>query len=82
MSSEAIIKTVVDGVEIEGVVTRHSNYDFTVTMTKPSDGITGGSHIPFFARRYDFDGEYGERRILEVLRELYEQGNPRSPVNA
>jgi len=73
MSSEAKIKTVVDGVEIEGVVTR-SRFDFFLTMTEPFKGLVGGSHIPMFARRYDFDGELGDQRILEVLRDIYEQG--------
>ena len=74
LSSGAIVKTVLDGVEVEGVVSRHSNYDFTVTMTKPFKGLTGGSHIPCFARRYDFDGEYGDQRISEVLKGLYDGG--------
>ena len=73
MTSNNIIKTAVDGTAVEGVVIR-SRFEFSVTMTKPHKGLTSGSHIPFFARRYDFDGKSGDQRILEVLGRLFEQG--------
>ena len=78
MSRKYTVKTIVDGVEVEGEVIR-SRFDFTVIMTKPFKGLTGGSHIPMIlrlhevdGRPYVFDGAYGDRRILEILRELYE----------
>ena len=74
MERQRIVQMVVGGTEVEGVVTFSSLYDIDLVMTKPFPGLKGELHIPFFARRYSFEGEYGERRIREILLELYEQG--------
>ena len=74
-SSTSTIKTLIEGVEVEAVVVR-SKFAFTVKVTSPFKGKESfGPHIPFFLRPFhSFDGEYGDQRILEVLRSLYEQG--------
>ena len=74
MNSERTVKIVINNNEVEGVVTHRSQFDFFVTITKPFQNISGGAHIPFFARRYTFDGAYGDGRILETLRGLYQRG--------
>lgn len=69
MNSIKPIKMVIEDTEVEAVVTR-SRYEISVAMTKPASGLAGGSHIPLFGRRYDFDGVYGERRIVEILEDM------------
>ena len=75
MNTENVVKLMIDNLEVEGTVTHLSASDFDVQIIKPFKNISGGSHIPYFARpHYSFEGEYGKKRILETLRDLYVLG--------
>jgi hypothetical protein len=75
------IRTVVDGVEVEGeIVSLHKN-DISVVITSPVTGLGTGLHVPHFAMDQQnwlatSDGgpltERGQRKAEELLRELYE----------
>lgn len=73
---ENIIKTEIDGVEVEAKVCHRSSRDFQIEITKPYQSIQGGLHIPHFSGgRFSFDGEYGDQRILHELNRLYGLGS-------
>ena len=76
MNRKYLIKTVVDGIEVEAAVCR-SKFYFTVAITKPFKGKeTCGPHIPYFLRSFrSFDGEHGDNCVLELLRRLYSEQN-------
>jgi hypothetical protein len=70
-----IIKTIIDGIEVEGEVLHRDSGDFTVVITKPFQNIKGGLHIPYFSRPYhSFDGAYGDNSLLDALSGIYEIG--------
>lgn len=71
-----VVEICIDGVQVEGRVTHRTSADFRVEIVKPYCNLSGGSHIPYFARsRKSFAGEYGDEKIKEELQELYTLGN-------
>ena len=72
MTDKDVIKMVVDNTEVEGVITLRNTNCFEVTITKPYVNISRGSCIPAIARQhYNFDGKYGDGRLLETLEDIF-----------
>jgi uncharacterized membrane protein len=66
-----VVKLLINGIEVEGIVIR-TLYDFNIKIVKPYKNLSGGLHIPHFAREHmSFKGEYGDKRIRDLLKELY-----------
>ncbi len=67
---------IIDGVEVEYTILHRCSNDFELQITKPFQNITGGLYIPNFARaHHSFKGEYGDKRILDVLNNVYGLGS-------
>ena len=70
--SKEIVKTTIDGVEVECEILHRSAGDFGIEIIKPFQNITCGLHIPYFSRsRCSFIGESGDMRIVETLHNIY-----------
>ena len=70
------ISIIIGEVKVEGRIVHHTSRDIDIEITKPYKNLSTGSHIPYFAMAYrSFDGVYGEKRMKELLNELYEIGN-------
>jgi len=70
-----IISMLIDGIEVQGKIIYRSPQDINVEITRPYKNLITGSHIPYFAMGvHNFKGEYGDKRALEFLKELYEIG--------
>jgi len=75
MDDKKIVKMLIDDIEVEGIVSHRCSCDFTIKIIKPFQNISRGSHIPCFSRAHmTFDGDYGDKIILETLRCLYTLG--------
>ena len=62
----------IDGIEVEYKVLHRVSNDFEIEITKPFQNISGGLHIPYFARaHHSFDGKSGDEQILYVLNNVY-----------
>jgi hypothetical protein len=71
-----IVKTEIDGTEVECRVCHRSSRDFEIEITRPFQGLQGGLHIPYFsASKQSFDGKHGDERILQELNHLYGLGS-------
>ena len=65
----------VDGTKILGEVTYRSEADIVIRITEPFQGLTHGSHIPYFSRPVNsFLTEYGDKMAENLLKYLYELG--------
>ena len=74
MNEDEVVKILIDDIEIEGTASRLSG-DYGVTIIKPYCNLSGGCHIPYFARGlYTYEGDYGDASIRETLKELYTLG--------
>jgi len=70
-----VVKILIDDIEVEGIVTHRSAGDYGVVITKPFCNLTGGSHVPYFARSHcSFEGDYGDASIRATLKKLYTLG--------
>ncbi len=71
------ITIIANDIEIIGVIKYHTSSDYTVEITQPFQNLSGGTHIPYFARAYtpDLTGEYGNHRMALELYGLYRLGN-------
>lgn len=74
MSSEKTkIKILVDEVAVEGQIIHRSAADIIIKITNPFENLTTGRHIPNFGRPYSsFEGEYGDERAKDLLKDLYD----------
>lgn len=64
----------IDGVTVIGLYEK-SRCELDVYITGPFHWLTGGSHIPYFARgKFNFEGEYGDSRAKDILAKLYRLG--------
>jgi hypothetical protein len=75
MKEDEVVKILIDDIEVEGIVTHRSSGDYGVIIIKPFCNLSGGCHIPYFARGlYNYEGEYGDASIKATLKELYTMG--------
>ena len=76
MSTGQEICIFVDRKKITGVITFRCESDISVRITSPYDGLTGGLHIPYFARAYSsFRGKHGDETALDLLKKLETLGS-------
>jgi hypothetical protein len=69
------IKSTVNNIEIQGEITHRSAGDISVEILRPFKNISGGQHIPSFARAIkSFEGSYGDEVAETLLTELYDIG--------
>jgi len=74
MSEEEVVKILIDDIEVEGRASRSSG-NYGVAIIKPYCNLSGGCHIPGFARaHYSYEGDYGDASIRATLEELYTLG--------
>ena len=75
MKNDKIVKTVIDGTEVEGIITHWSSSDIGVRIYKPYQNISGDCHIPCFARSFhSFDGDDGDYEAKRILEDLFRMG--------
>ena len=75
MNDDKRVRTLIDNIEVEGLVTYRSSYDYRIKIIKPFQNISGGLHIACFARENaTFKGVHGDECILSTLEELYALG--------
>lgn len=66
-----IIKTSVDGVDIEGHMDG-SSFDVKITITKPFKNMTQSWYTQYLARGHrSYDGKYGEWLAQETIKDMY-----------
>lgn len=71
------ISTMVDGVEVHGVITYLYPNDITVVMTDPAGSLSCGLHVPYFAMGHHPVATsiaitaYGQRRAEWLLTQAY-----------
>jgi hypothetical protein len=71
MSMNQEVKVVVNGKTISGQIIFRCESDISVRITRPYNGLTGGLHIPYFARdNSSFMGKHGDETALDLLKEL------------
>lgn len=76
MKNEPTVKTAINGVEVEGIITHRSASEIGIRIEKPYQNISGGSHIPCFARTFhSFDGEDGDYAAKHILEQLFSIGS-------
>ena len=74
MSEEEVVKILIDDIEVEGRASRSSG-NYGVAIIKPYCNLSGGCHIPGFARaHYSYEGDYGDASIRATLKEVYTLG--------
>ena len=71
----SIIKVSPNGLEVLGKITHRSASDISIEIVRPYKNLSGGSHIPYFARAgHSYDGQAGDDTARKLLAEVYEIG--------
>ena len=69
------VTVMIEGVEVEARVKYRTASDLGIELLRPYGNLSTGSHIPVYGRRFcSFIGEYGDKRIIDMMKELYEIG--------
>jgi len=75
MNNDKTVKTVIDGTEVEGIITHRSSRYIGIRIEKPYQNISGGCSIPYFMISLgSFDGDDGDREAKRILEELFSMG--------
>ena len=75
MKNDKIVKTVIDGTEVEGIITDRSSRYIGIRIEKPYQNISGGCSIPYLLISLgSFDGDDGDREAKRILEELFSTG--------
>lgn len=75
MKKNSKIQIIINDITVESIVLNRTESDIALVITKPYKNISGGSHIPYFARAgLSFNGEYGDNRLKQILAKVYELG--------
>jgi len=75
MKNDKIVKTVIDGSEVEGIITDRSSRYIGIRIEKPYQNISGGCSIPYFMISLgSFDGDDGDYEAKRILEELFSTG--------
>jgi hypothetical protein len=63
----------INNIQVIGEITNRSRRDIAVRIVKPYEGISGGSHIPYFdSPKKNFEHELGDERAKQILLKIYE----------